>query len=130
LQTRSDNTCRKVRNNITPEFQKAWIVMGVRRLWVWAYENPKAVPAYATNFYYFLQSMWSHKSVFQEEVDVSILISSSTKSYINVFTSFYILNICIENSENNRNYISNLLVKVLTETETFSKIKKWIQFFC
>jgi len=74
--------------------------------------------------------MWSHKSVFQEEVDVSILISSSTKSYINVFTSFYILNICIENSENNRNYISNLLVKVLTETETFSKIKKWIQFFC
>lgn len=30
---------------MTPEFQKACIVMGVRRLRVWAYENPKAVPA-------------------------------------------------------------------------------------
>lgn len=51
------NTCRKVRNNITPEFQKEWIVMGVRRLWVWAYENPKAVPTRVTNFCYFLQWM-------------------------------------------------------------------------
>lgn len=131
------NTCRKVRNNITPEFQKAWTVMGVRRLWVWAYENPKAVPAYATNFCYFLQSMWSHKSIFQEKVDVAIFISSFTKKgYINVFTSFYILNVCIENNENNRKckwkkmIFSKLFVEVLIETETSIKIKKWIEFFC
>lgn len=39
-------TWRKVRSKITPEFQRAWIVIGVRRLRVWAYDNPKKVPRY------------------------------------------------------------------------------------
>lgn len=36
---------RTVSNNITPEFQTAWIVIGVRRFRVWEYENPSARPS-------------------------------------------------------------------------------------
>lgn len=39
-------TWRKVSNNITPEFQTACIAIGVRRLRVWAYENPKTTPVH------------------------------------------------------------------------------------
>lgn len=38
------STWRKVSSNITPEFQTACIIIGVRRLRVWAYENPKTTP--------------------------------------------------------------------------------------
>lgn len=43
-QINSGFTWRKVRSNITPEFQKACIVIGVKRLRVWAYDNPIAAP--------------------------------------------------------------------------------------
>jgi hypothetical protein len=44
-------TWRKVRSNITPEFQIAWIVMGVRRLRAWAYEIPRALPRKMSQIY-------------------------------------------------------------------------------
>ena len=45
-------TWRKVSSSITPEFQNACIVIGARRLRVWAYVNPSATPAeHSQNLY-------------------------------------------------------------------------------